>query len=149
MIRQFCTEDTEEVVSLWLEATVASHGFIPREYWEEACGDMRELYLPASDEIVLHIDDASGKIDAFLAFVGDFLAALFVAPGSQGMGLGSRMLRIARRMHPCLTLSVYAQNARAVAFYRKNGFEVCLERVEEKTGCLEYLMEYRSDAEKA
>lgn len=33
-----------------------------------------------------------------------------------------------------LQLSVYAQNARAVAFYEKNGFVPQAERVEESTG---------------
>ena len=141
MIRTFCEEDTEAVVRLWLEASIEAHSFIPREFWEAAAEDMRRVYLPMSDEIVLHVDDASGDVDAFFAFVGDFLAALFVAPAAQGRGLGSRLLRIACRMHPELSLTVYKENRRAVALYEKHGFRICGERVEEKTGAVEYLME--------
>ena len=142
MIRSFQENDTDAVVALWLEASVDAHSFIPRSFWENAAEDMRTLYLPLSDEIVLHIDDATGAVDAFMAFTGTFLAALFVAPSAQGRGLGSRMFRIARRMHPDLTLSVYRENERAVAFYQKHGLRVCGERVEAKTGWLELLMEF-------
>ena len=140
MIRPFSDNDMEDVVRVWLEASIQAHAFIPRSYWEAAEKDMRELYLPMSDEIVLHVDDATGQVDAFLAFVGTFLAALFVEPRAQGKGLGSRMFRIARRMHPDLSLSVYKENERAVSFYRKQGLVVFGERVEEKTGHEELLM---------
>ena len=140
MIRSFRHDDTEEVVRVWFEASVEAHKFIPRAFWEASVEDMRTLYLPVSDEIVLHIDDATGEIDAFLAFVDTFLAALFVSPRAQGKGLGSRMFRIAKRMHPDLTLSVYRDNERVVSFYRKRGLIVIGERVEEKTGCVELVM---------
>ena len=140
MIRPFCNDDAEEVVRVWLEASLEAHGFIPRAYWEAAVEDMRTLYLPMSDEIVVHIDDATGRIDAFWAFVDTYLAALFVAPRAQGKGLGSRLFRIAGRMHPELTLSVYRENERAVAFYRKRGLVVLKERVEERTGHVELVM---------
>ena len=141
MIRPFLDTDMEGVIRVWLEASVQAHGFMPRAYWEAQTEDMRTLYLPMSDEIVLHVDDVTGNIDAFLAFVDSFLAALFVAPHAQGRGLGSRMFRIARRMHPDLSLSVYKENDRAVAFYRKHGLVVTGERVEKRTGQVELLME--------
>ena len=147
MIRPFQEEDMEDVVSLWLASSLQAHDFIPRAFWERAAEDMRTLYLPMSDEIVLHIDDATGRPDAFLAFVDTFLAALFVAPEAQGRGLGSRMFRIARRMHPDFTLCVYRENDRAVAFYRKHGMTVIGERVEEKTGHVELLMGVASEKE--
>lgn len=140
MIRPFCEDDMEPVVRLWLEASVEAHDFIPASFWEAAASDMRTLYLPMSDEIVLHVDDASGAVDAFIAFVDNFLAALFVAPEAQGKGLGSRMFRIARRMHPDLSLCVYKENRRAVAFYLRHGLCVLGERTEEKTGHAELVM---------
>ena len=140
MIRPFCEDDTEDVVRLWLEASVEAHAFLPAPFWEKAASDMRTLYLPMSDEIVVHVEDEIGEIDAFLAFVDSFLAALFVAPKAQGKGLGSRLFRIARRMHLDLSLCVYKENARAVAFYRRQGLRVLAERVEEKTGHEELVM---------
>ena len=137
MIRPFRDEDTEEVVRVWLEASIEAHGFIPRAFWEAAAEDMRTLYLPMSDEIVLHVDDATGRVDAF---ADTFLAALFVAPEAQGRGLGSRLFRIAGRMYPGFSLCVYRENDRAVTFYRKRGLVVLGERVEERTGCVELIM---------
>ncbi len=140
MIRPFAKSDTEEIVRLWFEASVQAHSFIAWGYWEAARESMRTLYLPMSDEIVVHVSETSGEVDAFLAFVGDFLAALFVAPSAQGQGLGKRLLRVARRMHPHLTLAVYRENERAVRFYRQNGLVVCAERLEAHTGHWELLM---------
>lgn len=140
MIRPFLQSDTDEVTALWLRAARASHAFLPPSFWDTVEHDIRTLYLPMSDEIILHINDAEGRIDAFIAFAGEYLGALFVEPQSQGRGLGSRMFRIARRMHPSLTLTVYKDNVRAVEFYRRHGLAVCAERLDENTGCVEYIM---------
>ncbi len=148
MLRPFMEKDTDAIVRLWMDSARTSHGFLPQSVWDAMENDIRTLYLPMSDEILLHIDDATGEPDAFLAFAGDFLGALFVAPHVQGRGLGTRLFRIARRMHPELTLSVYKDNARAVAFYEKQGLSVFKERIEEKTGCAEFLMGYPQDTDK-
>ncbi|WP_446423725.1 GNAT family N-acetyltransferase [Mailhella sp.] len=140
MIRPFLQSDTDEVAALWLRALRASHAFLPPSFWGRLEQDIRTLYLPMSDETVLHIDDAAGRIDAFIAFAGEYLGALVVDPQAQGRGLGSRMFRIARRMHPALTLTVYRDNVRAVEFYRRHGLAVYAERRNEDTGHVEYLM---------
>lgn len=144
MLRPYMESDTDSLVRLWLESARTSHAFLPQSVWDSMEEDIRSLYLPMSDEILLHIDDASGEIDAFLAFAGEYLGALFVAPKAQGRGLGSRMFRIARRMHPGLTLTVYKDNGRAVAFYEKQGLSVLDERVEEKSSCVELVMGFSS-----
>ena len=145
MLRPFMEEDTEALVRLWTESARTSHGFLPQSVWDTLEDDIRTLYLPMSDEVLLHIDDATGEADGFLAFAGDFLGALFVAPAAQGRGLGARMFRIARRMHPNLTLTVYKDNARAVAFYGKQGLAILGERAESETGCVECIMGFRQD----
>ena len=143
MLRPFMESDTDSLVRLWLESARTSHAFLPQSVWDSMDEDIRTLYLPMSDEILLHIDVASGEIDAFLAFAGAYLGALFVAPKAQNRGLGSRMFRIARRMHPDLPLTVYKDNGRAVAFYEKQGLSVLDERVEEKSSCVELIMGFR------
>jgi putative acetyltransferase len=148
MIRLFTPEDTETVIDLWLQSSIQAHPFIPRMYWEQQTEVMRTVYLPLSDEIVLHIDDVSGELTSFMAFTGEFLAALFVAPLWQGKGLGSRLFRIAQRMHPGFSLSVYSGNTRAVEFYLRHGMQVCGERVEQSTGQRELIMEFPQTSEK-
>ena len=88
MIRAFKEEDTETVIRIWLAASVRSHSFIDKAYWEEKAEAMRTLYLPLS-EIVVDEDRATGEVVAFMAFVEDYLAALFVAPAHQKRGVGS------------------------------------------------------------
>lgn len=145
MIRPFTEGDADAVTELWLDSARTSHGFLPLSFWENVEENIRTMYLPMSDEVVLHFDDVSGRLDAFFAFAGDFLGALFVAPSAQGRGLGARMFRIARRMHPSLTLTVYKDNVRAVAFYERQGLSVLGERLEEETSCVEYIMGFRQD----
>lgn len=140
MIRTFRPEDAGEVTGLWLESSAQAHPFLPESFAARAEADMREVFLPLSDEVVLYVDDASGRIDAFMAFTGDFLGALFVRPAAQGRGIGGRMFRIALRMHPELTLAVYAENSRAVEFYTRHGLSVLDRRVEEASGCEELIM---------
>lgn len=141
MIRAFKEEDTEAVIRIWLEASIQSHSFIDKAYWREKADVMRTLYLPLS-EIIVDEDAATGDVIAFMAFVDDYLAALFVAPAHQGNGVGSRFLSLAKKMRGTLELSVYAENERAVAFYRKNGFRVVGGQVEEMTGHAEMLMAF-------
>lgn len=140
MIRTFSPDDAAEVTALWLESSAQAHPFLPTGFTAHAEADMREVFLPLSDEVVLYVDDASGRIDAFMAFTGDFLGALFVRPSAQGRGIGRRLLRIALRMHPELTLSVYTDNVRAVEFYRRHGLAVLGRRTEEASGCEELIM---------
>lgn len=139
MIRAFKEEDTEAVIRIWLEASILSHSFIDKAYWEEKADAMRTLYLPLS-EVVVDEDKDTGEVVAFIAFVEDYLAALFVAPAHQKKGVGSRLLALAKKMRDTLELSVYAENERAVAFYRKNGFRMTDKRIEEVTGHTELLM---------
>ena len=139
MIRAFKEEDTEAVIRIWLEASILSHSFIDKAYWEEKADAMRTLYLPLS-EVVVDEDKDTGEVVAFIAFVEDYLAALFVAPAHQKKGVGSRLLALDKKMRDTLELSVYAENERAVAFYRKNGFRMTDKRIEEMTGHTELLM---------
>ena len=117
MLRSFREEDTEAVVAIWLEASLQAHGFIDGKYWRARAQDMRTLYLP--------------------------LAALFVGPEHQRKGIGTRLLDVAKKIHPDMELSVYAQNTRARTFYERHGFRMVSRRVEDATGQLELVMRRR------
>lgn len=137
MIRPFREEDGEAVVDIWLRASLRAHTFVDPAYWQSRVKDMREVYLPLSE---MAVDEEDGQVTGFMALVEDYLAALFVAPEQQGKGIGSRLLRLAKKMRPELTLSVYAENVPALVFYRKHGFGVVAERVEKATGQKECVM---------
>ncbi|TNC46789.1 GNAT family N-acetyltransferase [Rubellimicrobium rubrum] len=60
----------------------------------------------------------------FLALDGDQVPALQVAPEARGRGIGRALLDHAKSQNRHLALWVFEANARAVAFYEREGFEV-------------------------
>ncbi len=144
MIRPCRESDTEELVRIWLEASLQAHPFIPAEYWKAHVPSMRELYLPASDVILVYEEE--GAVGGFMAMVDDYVAALFIAPKFQRRGVGTRFLDIAKRMKRTLCLNVYARNRGAIRFYERCGFRIAGERVEKESGEIEYEMEFGRSA---
>ena len=59
---------------------------------------------------------------AFLAREDSYIHALFVTPDAQGRGLGTALLRRAKRHAPRLDLWTFADNHGARRFYRREGF---------------------------
>lgn len=53
---------------------------------------------------------------------------------------GGRLLAHAKSRYEKLTLDVYAENTRAVVFYKHAGFHTLTERADPDTGCKEYTM---------
>jgi putative acetyltransferase len=141
MIRPFETSDMNDVLDIWLKASIQAHNFVDRKFWESKADDMRDIYIPASDTYVFVEDDI---IKGFFSLHGDTMAAMFVAPGFQGKGIGQQMMKKATSLRDKLYLKVYQENPRGIDFYRKCGFVVSKEKVDEHTGHIEILMEYNS-----
>lgn len=141
MIRPFREKDTEAVVQIWLQASIQAHSFIEQAYWESKAEDMRTLYLPLS-EIIVDEDPESGGLTGFMGLVDGYLGGLFIAPDYQGKGIGTRLLKLGKKIHDELELCVYAENRQAIRFYQKQGFRITGERTEETTGHTELLMIY-------
>jgi putative acetyltransferase len=140
MIRAFRPGDMDAVVVLWLETSIAAHGFVPPTVWESQCDNMRNTYLPASEVAVY---DEGGAIAGFYALVQNTLAALFVAPPYQGRGFGTALLNHAKSRRAQLTLSVYVENEASCRYYLGQGFTVTAEQTDTHTGHQEYTMIYR------
>jgi GNAT superfamily N-acetyltransferase len=58
----------------------------------------------------------------FLAREGEEILALYLAPAARGRGVGRALLDAAKAGRDRLTLWAFAQNGRALAFYRREGF---------------------------
>jgi GNAT superfamily N-acetyltransferase len=67
---------------------------------------------------------ADGGVTGFVAFGGGEVEHLYVAPGSQGHGLGARLLALATAEGTPLELWVFQRNARARAFYERHGWRL-------------------------
>lgn len=130
-----------DVLNIWLEASIKAHHFVGKEFWESIIDDMRETYIPASDTYVFS-DGVTLK--GFFSLDRDTLAAMFVSPNDQGKGIGRRLMDQAKSLRKKLTLSVYRENPKSIQFYRKCGFTIIKERIDEHTGHIEILMEYNS-----
>lgn len=141
-------EDLPAVVDIWLNASILAHDFMPSSFWESKVADMRDLYLPASTIYLALIDQS---IVGFYALHENSLAAIFVAPDSQGQGIGRLLLnhaityvtnrnkRLAQKMP--LTLTVYKANHRSCEFYQNAGFTKIKEQLDPHTQHPELVME--------
>nr|WP_207018150.1 GNAT family N-acetyltransferase [Roseococcus suduntuyensis] len=70
-------------------------------------------------------DDEAGLPAGFAALTPGRLDHLYVAPGSQGRGLGDALLREVKLASPDgLTLHVFQRNAPARRFYERRGFRL-------------------------
>ena len=141
MIRAFQSTDMNDVLDIWLRASIEAHGFVDRGFWESKVDDMRETYITASET---HVFLEDGIIKGFFSLRGDTLAAMFVTPGFQGKGIGRKLMEKAKSLRKKMGLTVYRENPGSVDFYRKCGFLSIRERVDRHTGHIEILMEYRS-----
>ncbi|WP_298444732.1 N-acetyltransferase [uncultured Ferrimonas sp.] len=137
MIRQFKPEDIEQVLDIWLKASVQAHNFVAAEFWESQVSNMREIYIPASKNYVFESD---GNVIGFYSLHENLLAAIFIFPEHQGQGIGKRLISHAKEQCSQLTLNVYKANEATYQFYLSQGFKVDNEHVCEHTSCVEYAM---------
>ncbi len=138
-IRNFNPEDLDQVMRIWLDGNREAHSFIPREYWESHAEEVKEQLLCAE----LLVCEEEGKIQGFAGLQENYLAGIFVEAGSRSKGTGRALLDRVKETHPFFTLHVYAENERAVSFYRREGLRVVSREREEDTGREEYAMEWR------
>lgn len=167
MIRPARPDETESLIKIWLDASLIAHSFISPAFWREQTDAMRHHYLPSARNWVYVADDTGellgfisllnrtgrmgrpaclagpgGGLSSFFRGKENYIAALFVSPRRQREGIGSRLLAAAMAARPSLELSVYVENAGAVAFYRRHGFRVMQTGRDEATGQPEYRMVY-------
>lgn len=137
MIREYSAADTETVLNIWLTASIKAHNFIAPEFWESRVGNMRDIYLPASQTYVFQFD---GEVRGFYSLYEGILAAIFVCPEHQGSGIGKQLMQHARLECPNLSLNVYKENHATIEFYLSQGFNIVSEQADEHTGHQEYTM---------
>ena len=108
-------------VASWQEAMPAID-FLARKPWFLD----RLRTLEAAGAVTICAFDRSGRLLGFVSFdpAAAYLDQLAVAPEAKGSGTASLLLNEARRLAPGgLTLDVNQDNARALRFYEREGFE--------------------------
>lgn len=136
MIRTFQAGDLEAVMSIWLSANLEAHAFIDPEYWKRNF-DAVTAMIPQAE---VWVSEGENGIDGFIGVVDDYIAGIFVDASVRAAGIGSQLLDRARQDRKSLRLSVYKKNAAAVSFYRRRGFQIDKESVDQGTSESEYTM---------
>ena len=131
MIRKFETRDLDTVMQIWLHGNLDAHAFIAASFWTEHFEMVRDL-LPQA-ELYVHEDASTRQIDGFIGLTENHIEGIFVAESARSKGVGKSLLEYAKSCKPCLTLSVYQKNERALAFYRREQFVVQSEGIDEDT----------------
>jgi putative acetyltransferase len=139
MIRKYQKADMDQILDIWLSASVKAHAFIESVFWESKVSEMRDFYLPASETFVF---ESGAQIAGFYSLYENTLAAVFVAPSLQGKGVGTALIDDAKSRRECLQLTVYRENDPSIHFYKKHGFISLGEQMDERTGHPELVMEY-------
>ena len=84
-----------------------------------------------------------GALAGIIAFRSDWIDQLYVLPEVQGRGVGSELLKVAKRAFDCLQLWTFQRNLGARRFYEARGFALVEEtdgaRNEEKEPDARYL----------
>ena len=89
MIRNYREADIEQILDIWLSASIKAHSFVGSEFWQSKVSEMRDMYIPASETFVCEVDE---QIAGFYCLYGNTLAAVFVSPSLQGQGIGSALI---------------------------------------------------------
>ena len=131
MIRKFETQDLDAVMQIWLHGNLDAHPFIPASFWRGHFEIVRDM-LPQA-ELYVHENEAPRQIDGFIGLTENHIEGIFVAKAARSKGIGKALLEYAKSRKPCLTLSVYQKNQRALAFYRREQFTVQSEGIDEDT----------------
>ena len=131
MIRKFETQDLDAVMQIWLHGNLDAHAFIPASFWKAHFEMVRDM-LPQA-ELYVHENEAPRQIDGFIGLTESHIEGIFVAKAARSKGIGKALLDYAKSRKPCLTLSVYQKNQRALAFYRREQFVVQSEGIDGDT----------------
>lgn len=139
MIRKYKDNDLNDILKIWLDASIVSHNFIEEIYWVSKLEDMKQVYIPKS-KTYIYQDEETKEVLGFVSMVNNYLAAIFVHPQHWGKGIGRALMEKVKSEHTKIELNVYAKNARSVSFYEHHGFTVVQEKIDENTGHLELSM---------
>jgi len=144
MLRAYAASDEDASIALWLRTWQAAYpqlDFTERLAWWH--GRWRGELVPAAAIVVA---EQGGVLVGFVTVDARtlYLDQMVVAPECWRSGVGTALIDDAKRLSPRgLDLDVNADNARAIAFYRRNGFLVSGSGVNPISGAPVHRMRWR------
>jgi putative acetyltransferase len=143
-LRQYdAARDEEPALALWLrtwQQTYPEIDFAARLAWWR---DHWRGLLPAA---TIMVAEAKSEMIGFVTIDPRtlYLDQIVVAPECWGTGLGSALIAEAKRVSPLgVDLDVNIDNARAIAFYQKQGFVIAGQGVNPRSGRPVHHMRWR------
>lgn len=140
MIRKLRKEDINDIMEIWEKSTIKAHKFIPEDYWLKNYFVVKETYIPLSKTFIY---EENGNNKGFISIIDDkFIGALFVDVNYQGQGIGTKLIEFAKQNYKELSLAVYKNNEKSVDFYKKVGFIIEKEQINEDSKEKEFIMSW-------
>ena len=139
MLGKMKTDDLDPVVQIWLESNRQAHSFIEADYWKKNKEEVRKM-LPHS---LIQVAEIEGNIVGFIGMNETKIEGLFVNYNFQSRGIGHSLIEWAKTRNEVLTLNVYQKNQRALKFYLQESFVIYEQFIDEETGEIEFLMQWK------
>jgi putative acetyltransferase len=137
MMREYKTDDTDALITIWDKAEPLAHPFLSDEVRDQVRRDTVNIYLPNAETWVLETD---GAPVGFIAMIGTEIGGLFLDPSEQGKGLGRHMVDHIVAIKGPLTVEVFKDNKIGLPFYKRYGFVVTGEGVFDASGDETFMM---------
>ena len=127
-IRRCRADELTTVLTIVNEAAEAYRGMIPADRWREPYMERRELESEIAGGIVFWGYEADGELVGVMGIQPledvDLIRHAYVAPRSQGRGVGGALLAHLQRLTDRQVLvGTWAAAEWAIRFYRRHGFE--------------------------
>lgn len=139
-IRRCVDEDVTAILAIVNAAAEAYRGVIPADRWREPYMERGELEAEIAEGVDFWGFEADGELIGVMGIQQledvDLIRHAYVAPGSQGRGVGAALIAHLQRLTDRQVLvGTWAAAEWAIRFYRRHGFE--LVTPEQKTMLLE------------
>ena len=131
MIRQFQSNDLNDIMTAWRKANALAHPFLDPTLVQTIHDMIRDQFVPISD---IWVAEDNGRVVGFIALLGNQVGGLFLDPAQHGKGIGRALMDKATTLHAELLLEVFKDNAIGRQFYDRYGFETIEEAMDDFTG---------------
>lgn len=142
MIRRLQKTDINSVADIWLDTNLKAHDFILAEYWESNFNFVKEMLSQAE----VYVFERDKKIQGFIGLTDEYIEGIFVAAEMQSQGIGKLLLDFVKNKKEKLRLNVYQKNTREIKFYKREGFVIQHEGLDESTNEKEYVMTWQQNS---
>jgi GNAT superfamily N-acetyltransferase len=120
VIRRALPPDAGEVAEVFLASRRDGLPYLPELHTD---AETQQWIARLIHDAEVWVAELEGRIAGLMVLDGEHLDQLYVAPGAQGGGVGSRLVELAKLRSPRrLLLWAFQRNQRARAFYERRGF---------------------------